>query len=58
MQKVYDVNGKQIQQLQLPVNGFLQKAEIDLSGKNFSSGMYLLEVSTGEKKEVFRLIKK
>lgn len=56
--KVHDVNGKQILQKNLSANGFLQKATIDLSGKSFAAGLYLLEVISAGKKEIFRLIKK
>ena len=55
--KVYDLNGKQILQMNLPVNGFIQKSEIDLSHSRFTAGMYLLEVTIHDKKQVFRLIK-
>lgn len=56
--KVHDVNGKQILQKNVTANGFLQKTIIDLEEKNFASGLYLLEVASEEKKEIFRLIKK
>lgn len=56
--KVYDVNGKQIMQLNLPVSGFVQKAIIDLTPGKYVPGVYLMEVTTGEKKQVFRLLKR
>jgi hypothetical protein len=55
--RIFDVNGKQVQLLKVPANGFVQKTEIDLQAANYPAGMYLLEVSTGDKKEVYRLIK-
>jgi hypothetical protein len=56
--KVYDANGKQVVQSKLPATGFLQKTEIDLSRSRFAAGIYMLEVRTGEKAHVFKLIKK
>ncbi len=56
--KIHDMNGKLVRQLQLPANGFVQKIDIDLTGSQFASGLYLLQVTGGEKKEVFRLLKK
>jgi len=56
--KIHDVNGKLVHQLRVAANAFVQKIPVDLSGPQFSSGMYLLEVMAGDKKEVFRLVKK
>lgn len=56
--KIYDVNGKQIMQVNLPVNGFVQKAVIDLTPGKYVPGIYLMEVTTGDKKQVFRLLKR
>ena len=56
--KVYDLNGKQIMQFNLPVSGFMQKATIDLSSDKYASGMYLMEITTGAAKQVFRLLKR
>jgi hypothetical protein len=56
--RVFDVNGKQVIQTRAVANGFVQKAEIDLRDNRFAAGMYLLEAGTGEKKQVFRVIKK
>ena len=58
MVKIHDANGKLVRQLRLAANAFVQKIPIDLRGPQFSSGMYLLEVMAGEKKQVFRLLKK
>ncbi|MEO5562789.1 MAG: S8 family serine peptidase [Chitinophagaceae bacterium] len=55
--KIYDVNGKQVKLAQQIANGFVQKAEIDMIGNRFTAGMYLLEVTTGVEKRVFRLLK-
>ncbi len=56
--KVHDINGKLIKQVQSAANAFIQKTTIDLSGPQFAPGIYLLEVGTGEKKQVFRLLKR
>lgn len=55
--KVYDIYGRLIQQLNFTANGFVQKSAIDLSGTKLGSGMYLVEVTAGEKKQGFKLIK-
>ncbi|MEI9946212.1 MAG: S8 family serine peptidase [Chitinophagaceae bacterium] len=55
--KVYDVYGRMIKQLNFAGNGFVQKSQIDLSNPQFGSGMYMVEVTTAEKKQVFKLLK-
>ena len=55
--KVFDINGNLIRQVQFTGNSFIQKAEIELSGLQFRPGLYFLQVKTGEKKQVFRLLK-
>jgi hypothetical protein len=55
--KLYDANGKLALQNNVTANGFVQKHSIDLQQANYASGLYLLEVATGEKKQLFRLIK-
>ena len=55
--KLYDVNGKLVHQLTLPANGFVEKQNLDLQSPKYASGLYLLEVKAGDKKESFRLIK-
>ena len=54
---VYDANGKTVRQYQSVATGFIQKINIDLTETKFAAGLYLLEVSTGEKRQSFRLIK-
>ena len=56
--KIHDANGKLVHQLRVAANAFIQKIPVDLSGPQFSSGMYLLEAIAGERKQVFRLVKK
>ncbi|MES1219226.1 MAG: T9SS type A sorting domain-containing protein, partial [Bacteroidota bacterium] len=55
--KVYDVNGKLVRRYDPPVNGFVQKLSIDIQSSKFAAGLYLLEASSGEKKQLFRVIK-
>ncbi|MBL7739159.1 MAG: S8 family serine peptidase [Chitinophagaceae bacterium] len=55
--KLYDMNGKLVQQTKLPATGFVQKHSIDLQSPQYAPGLYMLEVTAGEKKQVFRLMK-
>lgn len=55
--KIYNAVGKLAQQTRVTANGFVQKHSIDLQSPQFAPGLYLLEVTAGEKKQVFRLIK-
>ena len=54
--RLFDINGKLVQQTSLAANGFVQKHPIDLQPVKFAPGLYLLEVMAGEKKQLFRLI--
>ena len=55
--RVYDVNGRQVKQMNLAGNGFVQKAQVDLKATRFAPGVYLLLAESGEKKYSIRLIK-
>jgi hypothetical protein len=55
--KIYDVNGRSVKRHEETANGFLQKIVIDLSEKIYPAGLYLINVETEQKKEVFRIIK-
>ena len=55
--KVYDATGRLARQQKQAANGFVQKIQVDLGGSDIASGLYLLEVSAGNKKESFRLLK-
>jgi hypothetical protein len=55
--KLYDVMGKVVYQAKFAASGFVQKHNIDLQSVKFAPGLYLLETGTGEKKQVFRLMK-
>jgi hypothetical protein len=55
--KVHDGTGKLVHQQSSTANAFVQKSIIDMSGPKFSSGLYLVEVVAGQKKQVFRVLK-
>jgi hypothetical protein len=55
--RVYDANGKLVYEFNQSASGFVQKQLIDLHNARFASGLYMLEVSAGEKKSTFRLVK-
>jgi hypothetical protein len=56
--KVYDINGKLIEQNRITANAFVQKMPVDLSSPKYASGIYLMEVITPQRKTVFRLVKR
>jgi hypothetical protein len=58
MIKVHDLNGRLVREIKLKATAFVQKIMVDLEGSKYSAGMYLLEVSAGQRKQVFRVIKK
>lgn len=53
--RVMDANGRLIKQKQAVASGFVQKQDIDLSA--MSKGMYLLEATVGESRQLFRLVR-
>jgi len=55
--KVYDINARLIKEFSSVANGFVQKAAIDIQSARYAQGLYLIEASTGEKKQLFRVIK-
>jgi hypothetical protein len=54
--KVYDVNGKLVQQQQTTATGFVQKITIDLRSDLYAAGMYMI-MAEGDKKQVWRVVK-
>ncbi len=56
--KAHDFNGKLVRHHYSASNAFIQKTTIDLSGPQYASGIYLLEIASGEKIKVFRLFKR
>ena len=55
--KIYDVTGRQVKQINLSGNGFVQKVQVDLKAAKYAPGVYLLSAEAGEKKYSIRLIK-
>jgi hypothetical protein len=56
--KIYDLNGKLVQQASAAATGFVQKTTIDISNSEFASGLYLLEAVVSGNRQVFRMMKK
>lgn len=55
--QVYDLQGKVLKKISTNAPAGVQKQKVDLSGKEFLEGMYLLEVTSGETKQVFQVLK-
>ena len=55
--KVLDLNGRLRINKKYVATGFVEKQQIGLSGQDFSPGLYVLEVVTGQQKQVFKVIK-
>ncbi|MGC4037116.1 MAG: S8 family serine peptidase [Chitinophagaceae bacterium] len=55
--KVYDVNARLVKEIATSADGFVQKQSIDLRSAKYTPGLYLVEASSGEKKQLFKLIK-
>jgi len=55
--RVYDVNGRVVSEKSEGATAFIQKSVLDLSAGSFGSGMYLIEIQAGKKKQAFRVIK-
>jgi hypothetical protein len=55
--RVINTEGKKLQEFEVRGTGFAQLIPIDLSKASFTPGIYLLEVSSGAGKQVFRLVK-
>lgn len=56
--KVLDASGRTIKIQQTAGTGFGQKISIDLSAARYTSGIYMLEVSTEGQKRYFKLIRR
>jgi hypothetical protein len=54
---VYDLHGRVLKKISSNAPAGNQKQKVDLSGREFREGMYLLEVTTGETKQVFQVLK-
>ncbi|MBS1653362.1 MAG: S8 family serine peptidase [Bacteroidetes bacterium] len=55
--KVFDVNGRLVEQQQLTGNGFVQKIGIDLQKKVYAAGLYMIQADVNERRQTFRIIK-
>lgn len=55
--KVYDATGRLVKQLQQTTTGFVQKVFVDLQDNRFAPGLYLLEATTSEQRQTFRVVK-
>ena len=55
--KVYDINGRLVKHTQAAASAFVQKLVIGLEGPQYASGLYLLEVTINERRQLFRLLK-
>lgn len=54
---VYDLHGRILKQLDGEALNPTQKRKIDLSGREFGEGIYVLEVVNGETKQAFQVLK-
>lgn len=55
--KLYDINGRMVQQFDNLSNGFIQKLTINLGEARFSKGLYLLEIKAAGQDHTFKLLK-
>ncbi len=55
---VRDVTGRQVAAIRRKATGFVEKADIDLGEAIHAAGLYLVEVSAGDRKELFRVLKR
>ena len=55
--KVYDINARLIKEVSNAADGFVQKQAIDLRSPRYAPGLYMIEASAGEKKQLFKVVK-
>lgn len=55
--KILDAKGSLMKEMNVSATGFAQKLNIDLSPNYFASGVYLLQIDAGGKKQSFKLYK-
>lgn len=55
--RVLDVTGRLVRQQSQAATGFVQKIGLDLRDPGIPPGLYLLELSAGERKQSFRIMK-
>ena len=56
--KVIDSKGSLVKEEHFTGNGSAQKISVDLSANNFAKGVYMLQVTTQFKTQLFKLYKK
>jgi len=54
---VFDISGRLLEQKTIISSGSLQTQQINISGSAVKSGMYLLEITSGQQKQVFKVLK-
>ena len=54
---IIDAKGSLVKEYHTISNGFLQKLNMDLSGKQFANGVYLLETNVSGQLQTFRIYK-
>ncbi|NIJ51286.1 S8 family serine peptidase [Dyadobacter arcticus] len=54
---IYDLKGRLYRKSSSVASGFLQRNKIDLSGAEFSQGLYVVEIVKGKEKQVFQVFK-
>lgn len=55
--KTFDASGNTVFKTSISATGGEQKIPVDLSGSQFSSGLYLIEVTSERQKKTFRIMK-
>jgi hypothetical protein len=56
--RLYDAQGSLLRQWSRIATGFVEKLQVDLLGKGYAAGMYLLRAETGGSEQSFRLFRK
>ena len=55
--RIFDAKGRLLKEQSINSTGFVQKLSIDIAKPVYPTGIYLLEISTADKKQVFKLFK-
>ncbi|MCE6988449.1 S8 family serine peptidase [Dyadobacter sp. CY323] len=54
---IYDLNGRLFRKASSVATGFLQKSKVDITGNEFTGGIYVLEIDNGKEKRAFQVLK-
>nr|WP_295929158.1 S8 family serine peptidase [uncultured Dyadobacter sp.] len=54
---VYDLHGRVLKSIRPRMSDSMQRYKVDLSGKDFREGMYVLEIISGETKQAVQVLK-